>query len=165
MAKQLTFDEFLGDGRAVHFDEGGVLARTLHMDEARHLLLAAAVLAREQHPALRGRHQGHISHEPLHGRAVRQEEAPPLHLGEEALVFLFQLRLAQGIAHHQEEPVEVDGLLEKVEGPEFGGLHGGVDAGMAGDHHHGQLGSDLLGLLQSLEAVLPREPDIQQHEL
>ncbi len=36
---------------------------------------------------------------------------------------------------------------------------------MAGDHHHGQVGPDLLGLLQCLQAVLARQPDIEQHEL
>ena len=100
------------------------------MDEARHLLLAAAVLARQQDPAFRGRHQGHVGHEPLHGGTVGQEEAAALHFGQEPLVLQLQLKLAQGIAHDQQETVQVDGLFQEVEGAQLGGLQRGVDACM-----------------------------------
>ena len=46
VAEELALDQLLGDGRAVHLDEGLVLAQAVAVDGAGHQLLAHAALAR-----------------------------------------------------------------------------------------------------------------------
>src|SRR5262249_57441114 len=55
VTEQLGLDQLLGDSGAVDLDEGALAARGLHMDSPRYQLLAAAVLAVDQHPPGRRR--------------------------------------------------------------------------------------------------------------
>src|SRR5207302_5001740 len=57
MPEQLRLDQLLGDGGAVDVDEGMLGALRQTMQRPRDDLLAAAVLARNQHAAV-GRHGG-----------------------------------------------------------------------------------------------------------
>src|SRR2546422_829787 len=73
VAEQLRLDELLGDGGAVDLDERPVAPRRERVDGPRPQLLAAAVLAVDQHAPVRRRRRGDLLAELPDGRAVADD--------------------------------------------------------------------------------------------
>ena len=73
MPEKLALDQVLRDGRAVHFDEGGVRSGALPVEGPGHKLLASPALARDQHGGLRPRHLANQASQLLDRPALPQK--------------------------------------------------------------------------------------------
>src|SRR5262249_23926146 len=71
--EQLGLDELLGDRGAVDLHEGMATARRPLVDRARHQLLAAAILALDQHAAGGGGGHGDLLAQRAHHRALSDD--------------------------------------------------------------------------------------------
>src|SRR4029453_9233760 len=76
VAKQLGFDQVLGDRSTVDVDEGARVAGGADVDRARHQLLAAAVLTVDQDAAGGGRGGLDLLDEGPDGRALADDLGP-----------------------------------------------------------------------------------------
>ena len=73
MAEQFAFDQFLGDGRAVHFDERLAGARAHGVQGVRHQFFAGAAFAVDQHAPVGAGHQRQLLAQGLHGHALADD--------------------------------------------------------------------------------------------
>ena len=73
MAEQFTFQQVLGDGRAVHGDERLVAAIALVMDQLADHFLAGAVFTQHHHGQIGGGHPLHGGAERLDGRTLADQ--------------------------------------------------------------------------------------------
>src|SRR5262249_13707798 len=53
----------------------------------------------------------------------------------------------------------------EVVGAELGRLHRGLDGSVAGDHHHGGLGTDSLELREGVESIRAGHPDVEEDQV
>src|SRR4030095_15296248 len=74
MAEQFRLDQFLGDRRAVHVDDLLLGARRQAMQGPRDDFLSAAVLAGDEHAAVRGGGAANLLIELLHHIALADED-------------------------------------------------------------------------------------------
>src|SRR5690349_8167246 len=70
VAEELGFDEFLGDRRAIDFDERALTAKARGVQRAGNELLARAALAINQHAAISRRGHGNLLAQRFHGDTV-----------------------------------------------------------------------------------------------
>ena len=77
-----------------------------------------------------------------------------------------QRRRFQRAAHHQQQPVRLERLLDEVVGALLDRLHRHLDRAVAGDHHHRHLRLLAVERLQQPQPVQPRalQPDIQDDQ-
>ncbi len=101
----------------------------------------------------------------MDGRTLADQGVLDLDLFPELDIFLLETLLPEGVLDGQEDLLQGKGLLEKIEGPEFGGLDGGFDGPVARDHHNLRIFFARLDLLQDLEAAHFREPNVQEDEV
>jgi hypothetical protein len=108
------------------------------VDGPGHELLARARLAHDQHRALRLRHQLDLPEQVL-DRAALADDAVVVELlvplAAEVAVLGAEPLVVEGAACHHEQLVDLEGLLQVVEGPELHGLDRALDRGV-GRHHH-----------------------------
>ena len=72
--------------------------------------------------------------------------------------------MLEGAFHGSQKFLQGDGFFQEIQRADFGGFHGGVDAGVAAHHHHGHV--ELAGfgpLFEQGNAVAIRHPNVQQH--
>ena len=72
VAEELAFEEVLGDGGAIDFDEGAGGARAPAVDDVGEDFLADAAFAGDEDAAFGGGEEGGIAEDGLHERAARR---------------------------------------------------------------------------------------------
>ena len=162
VAEQLGLDQLLGDGGAVDLYEGALAARGLHVDGARHQLLAAAVLAVDQHAPGGGRGGRDLLAQRPDRRALADDLGALLEARAQRRVLLLEPRVLEGAADRDQDLLERQRLLDEVVGAQTGGLHGGLDRAVARDHDHDRFGTRPLDLGEGLEPVHPVHPDVEE---
>jgi hypothetical protein len=96
------------------------------VDAARHHLLARAVLAEDEHAAVRGRRGADLLAQARERRALPEEDRPGDRFAQGA-VALLEAALPQGVGDDERDLLEAQRLLDEVEGPQLGRLDGGLD--------------------------------------
>ena len=165
VAEEFAFDEFGRDGGAVHLHEGRIGAVALLVQQVRHHLLARAVRAGDEHPRFGGCHAvDELTHAFDGGRAAYH------------LVFVgyllfqrfglhHQVAFVEGVAHRDEQAVEVDGLLDEVERPFLEGFHGGLDGAVSRYHDDGGFHAPCQERVEQLHAVHAGHLDVREDEV
>ena len=164
MPEQLAFDQLLGDGRAIHFDERSVTPIATQMQEMRDELFAGSVLTVNQHPPICGRGELDLLAQCLHGDRVADHHVFLIDLLPQEPVFFLESPLMQGVFYNQQRLLEREGFFDEIKSPQFRGPHGGLNRSMARNHYDGGQGRNLPNLLQHLQAVHARKPDIEQDD-
>ena len=162
MAEELAFDEFRGDGRAVHFHirHHGPLRELVQAagDE----FLAGAVGAGDQDAGVGGGDLvDHVADVP-HALGLAHHLLP-VDLLLEDLGLGDEVRLVGGVLDGDEDAVQVQGLADEIEGSLLDAVHGGVDVRVARDHH--DRGLDAVGdeLLEDFGAVHAGHLDVAKN--
>ena len=165
VAEELALDEVLGDGGAVHLDEGARGAAALVVDVAGHELLARAVLAEDEPSTVAGGGLGDLGAEPVQGRALPHHDEALLDLLLERAVLHLQAPRPQGVLDHEQGLLEGEGLLHEVLRAHAHGLHRGLDVAVTRDHDHRHLGIEDAQAGEGLEAVQAGQPHVEEHEV
>mmetsp|Transcript_26316 Transcript_26316/g.62491 ORF Transcript_26316/g.62491 Transcript_26316/m.62491 type:complete len:373 (-) Transcript_26316:724-1842(-) len=168
VAKQLAFQQGLGDGGAVDRDKPALALGRIMQGLGEHLL-ARAALAEQQHGRVAGRHLFDHPADALHAGVAcdqpREHVAALLHL--QAPVLLLQLVEPVGAFDGQRQHVGIDGLGEKVVGAHPDRAQGIALVVLAGQHDdlHGRV--QLEQLLQAFETfgdrvAIGRQPEVHR---
>ena len=167
VSEQLALDQLFRNRRAVDFHEGFGFPRAQGVDGVRHQLFPGTALAVDQHAAVGRGHQLHLLAQRLHGHAVADDAVFRLRVAAQPHVFELQPPVIQRVLQHHGELLDGKRLLQKIEGAQLGGLDGGLNIAVAGDHDHRRPVADgnLLDARERLHAIDPRQPDIEQHQL
>ncbi len=161
-SEELALQEVLGDRRAVHRDEGRVLATAPLVDGARDELLAGPALAGHEHRLLRLR------------RALQAPQAPDdrfrladdaTHAGRDRRRSLGLRRELGRQGDRLDEAIALVGLVQKVGGAEAHRLHRQLGGPEGGEHHHRQRRVTRLELPQELHPIHPVHPDVRQNTI
>ena len=162
VAEQLGLDQLLGDRRAVHLDERGARARLLcSVDLARDQLLAGAVLAGDQHPAVGGR--GHLRSARFEVARSRRD-APRISCARSVCARSAPVLAPRGAScssawrEREQQLVDRERLLDEVEGAELGGAHRGLDGAVPAHHHDRQRAASARAARSS--TAMPSRPGI-----
>src|SRR5256885_9676119 len=101
--------------------------------------------------------------------ADRLAVADDLRTLDEALaqggVLAREARVLERPRDREQRLLERERLLDEVVGAELGGLHGGLDRAVPGDHHDERVGAEALDLGKRLEAVHALHPDVEEGEV
>ena len=155
VAEELTLQQRLGDGPAVHGDEPTVPARALEVDPPRQQALARAALPGDQHRGERGRHLRGLLHELPHRRRL-PHQLPRRGLGElrpEPMVLPDELVFLHGLAHRGDHVGPPQGLGDEVVGALLHRLHRRLHGPVGGDEDELHLGRHLRGRAEQLHAA------------
>ncbi len=164
MAEQLRLDQLLRDGGAVDVDEGLLGAQRVAVQRARDDLLAAAVLAGDEHARRRWRRAADLLLEFVHHLAVADEDLFEREVLTQIADLLPQPAVVEGVIDGEQNALEGERLLQKIVGTEARGLHRGFDAAVAGDHDDGRRA----GVAQPFEhgqSVDAGKPEVEQDEI
>ena len=101
------------------------------MDVARHQLLARAVLAENEHPAVGRRRRRHLLSQLHHGVALADHRVRRVHPGAQGAVLHLEPSLPQRVADDEDRLLEREWLLHEVEGAHLDGAHGRFDVAVA----------------------------------
>ena len=137
----------------------------MRVQRARHHLLAGAVLAEDEDPAVGRRRQQHLFAQVLHHRAVADQRVAAVDLGAQVAVLGLERPLPQRMTDDQHRLVERQRLLDEVEGAELDGPHRRLDVAVAGDDDDLGVDAALAQALQGLEPVDARHPHVEQHDV
>src|SRR5438128_4930925 len=140
VAEQLGLDQLLGDGRAIDLDEGALAARRLHVDGPRHQLLAAAVLAVDQHAAGGGRGGRDLVAERADRGALADDLGALLEARAQGRVLALEPRVLEGPTDRDQDLLERQRLLDEIVGAQARRLDGRLDRAVARDHDHDRSG-------------------------
>jgi hypothetical protein len=135
------------------------------MNAAGHQLLAGAVLAVYEDAAVARRGLGNLRPEALDRRALAHHDPAVLDLLLESPVLRFEALAAESVPHHEQRLFERKGFLDEVLRAQTHRLDRGLDAAVAGDHHHGQLGIERAHPRERLEPVDRGQPDVEQQQV
>ena len=164
MSEQFAFDEFAGNGGAVHLHERHRAAGTELVEVTRHEFLAGTVGADDQHAGVGGRHlRDHLANV-LHRGGIA-DHVGAVHLLLERLVLGGQHHPVSGVLDRDQDAVQVQRLLDEVEGAQLDAVHGGLDVGVAGNHHHGGVQAHFHEFREHLGAVHPGHLDVAEDDV
>ena len=133
IAEELALDVVLGNGGAVQLNENAVAAQASGVDGAGDQLFARAGFAINENAAVGGRHERDLLAESAGLDAFAGDLRFERKLAAEFDVFGAQSAGFDRIFDDDERALEHQRLFKEVEGAEFGGFHGGLDGGVAGD--------------------------------
>ena len=165
MPEQLAFDEFFGDGGAVHRDHGRIGAPAPGVQGAGGEFLARAVFPGEQYPHVRGGDAGQQFLEFEHDRGLADEFVLFGQNGTEHLIFTAQGARFKGAGRDDDDLFQRKGLFDEIVGPLLDGAYGGLDGSVPRDHHDGQIGMVPLEACLRGEAVHAGQPDVEENEI
>jgi hypothetical protein len=165
VAEELGLDQLLGNRGAVHLDErlGGALA--LEMDLPRDELLAGAVLAGDQHPAVGRRRLRDLLLQALDRIGRAEDLVGTQCVCAEALVLVGEPAHLERVLDGEEDLLGGERLLDEVERPEPRRAHRGLDRAVPTHHDDGQLGPARPRLLEHRHAVATGHRDVEQHQI
>ena len=171
IAAGLEAEQFLLEARriergAVEHDERPVGAAGARMDHPRHHLLAGAGGAADQHARSGRRDPLDAGTQQAHRRAVTGQDG--LRPGAQAQfgVLPRQSGRLQRTAHHQQQTVRLERLLDEVVGALQDRRDRGLDRAVTGDHHHRYVRLLAVERLQQAQPVEPRalQPHIEDDQ-
>ena len=164
MAEQLALDQFRGDGGAVDLDVGHGGAGALLVQAAGDQFLAAAVRTGDQHAGVgRGDLGDHLAYV-LHCLGLA-DHLLAVHLLLENLGLGDERGLVRRVLDGDQDAVEVQGLLDEIEGALLDAVHRGVDVPVAGNHDHGGVSALLLEVLQDFHTVHVGHLDVTENDI
>jgi hypothetical protein len=132
------------------------------MDGRGDQLLAAAVLAGDQHLDLRRRGAPHLGDELLDRRTATED---PQVVGGGAAIRAAQRGDVRSLGEHVEQVLGVDGLLDEVERATLERLDRRRDGALARDHDHRGGGRLLADHHQRLEPAHRGHVDVEEHRV
>ena len=138
------------------------------MDRLGEERLARAALARQEHRRPGFGQPADGREELLHLGALADhvaERVAELDLAPQALVLPAEPPLLQGLAHHQLQLVDLEGLDQVVVGAFLQGLDRGLGGGEGGDDHHRHRLAELLEAPQHLEPVHAGHLEVDEGEV
>ena len=147
-------------------DELGARARAGFVDLTRHKLLARPGRTGNQHPAVGLGHLGDGAAQSL-GRLGAADQAGRRHrLRAQTAVLAFQRRRLDRPLDHHHQPIRLERLFDEVIGAALQRGHRRLDIAVARDHHHRQVGVDLLDHLQQFQPVQTAalHPDVEDRQ-
>src|SRR5207245_3493069 len=127
MAEQLGLDQLFGDRGTVDLDEGTFVTSGLDVDSPGDELLAAAVLAVDQHAAVGGRRGRDLIAERADRRALADDLGPLLEARAERRVLPLEARMLERTADGDQDLLERKRLLDEVVCAQACRLDGGLD--------------------------------------
>ena len=164
MAEQLGLDQLLGDGCTVHVDERLIGSQREAVQGAGDDLLAAAVLAGDEHAAAGRSGAADLLLQALHRLALANEDLLEGEMPFEVAHLLAQAAVADGVVDGEQHALERERLLEKVVRAETRRPHGVVDRPVTGDHDH-RRPPRVPDALEHGQPVDARKPQVEQHEI
>jgi hypothetical protein len=159
MAEQLGFDQFGGDGGAVHRDERSILARAAIVHRARDELLARTGVAEDADARFRPRHPIHLRHHALHHLAL-PDDLVTADTAPQRRVLGFEAHEAKRVFDGEQQLVGRDRLLEKIDRAEPRGANRHVHRRLTRNHDDRQVHAALAQLREHRQTVLPRHHDV-----
>ena len=135
------------------------------VDRARHQLLAAAVLAVDQHAAVGRRGGGDLLAQRPDRRALADDLGALIETRAQGRVLALEPRVLEGAADRDQDLLEGERLLDEVVGAQARGLDRRLDRAVAGDHHDDGLRTRPLELGERLEAVHAVHPDVEEGQI
>src|SRR5262249_10065564 len=165
MTEELGFDQLFRDGRAVHLDEGAVAALAGRVERPSDQLLAGAAFAVDEHAAVGRRGECDLLAQRLHRYAFTDHLVALLELGPQPAILLLQSQVFERILHDDNDLLERERLFDEVECAELGGAHGGLNIGVARDHHDHGRGRQGVQPFERREPVHALQPDVEQDKI
>ena len=168
VAEQLALQQGVGQGAAVDRHEGAVFSGGEGVDGPRHQLLAGATLSGDEDGGAGGGDGAHHVEERDHGRGDADDLLQAVAAAQlllEPQVLLAELLALQGVADHDLELVDVEGLQQVIVGSQLEGGHRGLGAPEGGDDDDHGLRGGRLDVAEDLDAVSVRELDVRDHEV
>ncbi|MGB2906107.1 MAG: hypothetical protein WBB73_03345 [Candidatus Aminicenantaceae bacterium] len=165
MAEQFALDQLLGNGGAVDLDKGILAAQALGMHGPGDELLPGPALSVDHDGGIGGGDFLDLLPEDFHGGMIPDQPVFLLRLLPQVAAFARQPVLAEGVADAEQDSFPMQGLLKKIKGTQFGGLHSRMYRAVAGDHDHFRKIGALLQLGQDLHAIQTGQFDVQQHQV
>ena len=135
------------------------------MDGARDQLLAGAVLAVDQHAAVRRRGHLDLLAQLAHREALAHHHVLPIDARAQRAVLGLEIALAQRVANDQHGLFERERLLDEIERAHLDRAHRGFDVAVAGDHHHLRIDLALAQPLQRHQTVDAGQPDVEHDDV
>src|SRR5262249_46414138 len=165
---ELGLEQALGYRRTVEHHPGLLDSRAFRVERPRDQLLARTALTGDQHGGLEWRHRADGADHALNLRRTTDDQTQRSLRSElvaQPFDFGLELRRARRTLDNQPELVDVEGLLEVVEGTELHRRDRGLD-GLRGSQDHDRqprvTGADAL---EKLHPVHSRHDDVEQHEM
>ena len=139
MTEKLGFEQGLGNRRAVHLDQRHVALRAAMMNGPGDQLLAGSGLTGDQHRALRFGNALGAMDDVFHWTAAADDAVVVevfIALAAQVAVFGAQPLMLEGPSYDNQELVDLEGLLQVVEGTQLHRLDGAFDGGMRRHHQN-----------------------------
>ncbi len=168
VTEELGFDEPFRDRRGVEGHERLVAARAVVVDGPGHQFLARAGLALNQHGAVHRRHQLERGEETLHHVAAADQAAeaePVVQPRPKLRVLALEAPLAERGLEDLYQLNELERLDEEVDGAPLERAHRMIDAPEAGRDHAAHVGIARQRLVQHVQTVGVREPDVHHQRV
>ena len=166
VTEKFALYQFGGNGRAVDLDIGLRGPKALLVQVAGHQFLACSVGAGNEDAGVgRGDFVHHLA-QGLHslGSAHHPVRAA-IDLGLENLGLVLQLGLVEGVPQGDEDAVEIEGLLQEVEGAAADAGDGRIDVAVTGHHHDRRIGSLFPQGGQKFHSVHSWHLDVTENDL
>ncbi len=163
--EQLALDQLLGDRGAVDFDERSGSTAAHRVDAARDELLAGAVLAVDQHPAVGRRGHRHLLAQLRHHVALAHHRQPAIDVGAQRAVLGLEPPLTDGVADDEHGLLERERLFDEIERAQLDRAHRRLDVAVARNHHHGRVDAALAQPRQRDQPVHSRQPDVEHDDV
>ncbi|OPZ76724.1 MAG: hypothetical protein BWY77_01837 [bacterium ADurb.Bin431] len=168
MAEKLALEQGLGQGAAVHGDEGLIGAAAALMNRPRHQFLAGAALPADDHRRIGRSHLFNQLVDFLHCSALADhvlEGETLLELHAQVEVLDAELAFFKNVAHLEAELVDLEGFDDIVKGPALHRLHGGAGIGIGGHEQHLGLRPAGLDPLEQLHSAYACHLDIADDDV
>src|ERR1019366_2150809 len=163
--EQLGLDQLLGDRGAIYLDECTVAPETRGMESAGHEFLACAALSVNQNAAIGGSCERNLLAQGAHGDRVSVQLGAAAQFLAKLAILLPEATDFEGILDDENYFFERKRLFDKVEGAEFRGPHGRLDAGVSGNHDDHRVRAVLADALECFEAVDSIQPHVEEHKV
>ena len=165
VAEQLALDQLLGDGGTVDLDERPRAPAAHGVDVARHQLLAGAVLAVDQHPAVgRRRHRDLLAQ--LHHRvALADHRVLRVDLRAQRLIFGLEPPLPQRVADDEHRLLQRQRLLDEIERAHLDPADRRLDVAVPRDHDDLRFDLPLAHARERGEPIHSRQPDVEDDDV
>ena len=134
VAKQLAFNQIVGDGGAIHFDKRPFRPQAQPMQRVGYQFLSRTAFPENQHPPIGWSHEEKLLPKGLHRYAFAHNVRPGSGSFAQLIVLQTQTSVVEGVFDHQKYAVDGKRLFQKVESSEASRFNRGLNGAVAGDH-------------------------------
>src|ERR1700682_1051479 len=167
VTEQLVLDQSFGNRRAVQGHKRLFAAGGQMVNRSGEKLFARAALAQEQRSGVGSGDALNLLADLANGSMLADDAGKSITRGvlfAEQQILAEQFLLTGGTLHKKFQVIEVNGLLEKIEGAFFHGCDGLFDRAERGQKNHGNGRVGVLGRAQDIEARSTRHLQIRDNE-